>query len=129
MKPQNEQRTADIIFIIGVAMLLGAHFITNIAMWTMNDYKTDAKNYAQAFEANPLAISLVSSLSGITLMLSYIFQPAIMLAAYYLFRKKYIQVAPLALIFVAVFIFFAGLTNMLNDLGNLIGLMISRGLL
>jgi hypothetical protein len=122
-KGQKFLRTADIMAALGIVLLLGAHFVTQVAIWSMRDYSTEITSIALAYEANPLAVSLLTSTSGIAMIISYVIQPALLFAGYYLMRKKYLQVTPNVIMFVAAFLFFAGLTNVLNDLGGLIGLM------
>ena len=122
-------RAADIVFAIGVVFLLAAHFITSVAIWMMTDYATDAKDVARAYESNPLAVDLIQGLTGTKFMLVYIVHPAILFTIYYLMRRKYIQASPIIILFIAYFTFFAGLANVLNDAGNLVGLMWQRGLI
>jgi len=122
-KGQKFLRTADIMAVLGIMLLLGAHFVTQVAIWSMRDYGGEITAVAQAFEANPAAMSLLTSASGIATMISYVIQPAILFAGYYLVRRKFVQADNIVVLFWAAFLFFSGLTNFLNDFGALVGLM------
>jgi hypothetical protein len=125
-------KAADIAFILGVFFLVGAHFITSVAVWyltSVSDVATTANNLATAIEANPIAVPFIVGFSGIATMLSYVIQPAIMFTLYYLIRKQYIKAAPVVVLGIAVFVFNAGMINVLNDMANLIGVLLQRGLL
>jgi len=139
-KGQKFLRTADIMAVLGIMLLLGAHFVTQVAIWSMRDYGGEIIAVAQAFEANPAAMSLLTSASGIAtmisyviqpailfagyyLVISYVIQPAILFAGYYLVRRKFVQADNIVVLFWAAFLFFSGLTNFLNDFGALVGLM------
>jgi len=116
-------RSADIMAVLGIVLLLGAHFVTQVAIWSMRDYGGEIIAVAQAFEANPAAMSLLTSTTGIATIISYVIQPALLFAGYYLVRRKYVKVDRVVVLFMAAFLLFAGLTNFLNDFGALVGLM------
>jgi hypothetical protein len=115
--------------ILGIAMLLGAHAVTTNAFWTMADHTKTVHQVAQAFEANPSAVGLVTSIDGITLMISYVLFPAIILCGYYLHRKQIVKSSVITIAFYGSFVFFVGLLNFLNDLSALLGLFMNLGII
>lgn len=132
MIPKKAIRTADIMAGLGVIFLTLAHFITNVAMWYLMKLTTisdSVETVARAYEANPLAITLLSATQGYELMIAYVFFPAFILTIYYIMRKNYVRTQPLVLVFAGCILFFLGLMNVLNDAGNLLGLMLQQGLI
>jgi len=129
-KPLKLITIADIFAIIGTFFLTAAHAITQAAIWalaTPSAVGAEVEAVARAFEANQLAVSLLASVSGISLMIQYVIFPALVLTYYYIMRRAYIKRYPSVLIFVGIFLFFLGFLNVLNDLGNYIGVLIATG--
>lgn len=125
-------RTGDIMFLIGVFLQVVAHAITNAAIWAMSttaEIGATAQQIARAYEVNPFAISLVASTDAIALFISYIIQPALMLSVYYMIRRGFLQASPTIICFLGVMTFFMGVLNVANDAGNLLGLLIARGMI
>src|SRR3990167_10608148 len=119
----NTIKKADIMFVIGVFLLVGAHFITNMTVWTLVELRAvgaGAEAVARSYEANPFAIGLLTSVNGFKYIISYVLYPAFLLTMYYLMRKQYIKTKPIYLLFTSAFILFFGTINFLNDLSNLI---------
>lgn len=127
-KDKTTLRSADITMVIGTAFMTAAHFITQVGIWMLADHQQDIKIVAQAVEANPAAVNVLA-LNGIAAILAYMIQPALLLSVYVLMRKGYIKASPTVLLFSGLYIFFAGLINILNDGGALLGLMISKGMI
>jgi hypothetical protein len=120
-------KQSDILVIIGVIFLTITHFITMVTVYSISNHQVTAQQVAQAYEGNPLAVGLVSSLNGFSIIIQYIVMPAISLSAYYIMRKKMKDTQPMVLYFISLFVFFSGMLNLINDTGALAGVLLQQG--
>jgi hypothetical protein len=125
-------RTADIMAGVGLFGMIASHAITNFCVWylaSMQQVGATANAVARAFEANPAAIGMVQNFQFVNLLISYFFLPAVIFSLYYLLRRQYIRTAPVVIAFVGIFMLLVGLMNMSNDLSNMIGLLLNKGII
>lgn len=125
------RKTSDIMFALGLLMLVACHFITTTIIWflTSQNAGATAQQVANAFEANPLAVNLVAGFTGISFIISYIVLPGLSLAGYWTFRNSYGKKNPSFLYMMASIVFFSGLLNVTNDLAALTGVLLQYGVI
>ena len=115
----------DIIFLITLFMLIGAHVTTN---FMIKHYEQEAevlgiaKENVLLMEANPLA-RVILGLDNFKFMFSYAILPALFSGLYWFTRRRYIDNRP-ALEAYAVAFFMLMLLDFTNDLSIVLGLFL-----
>jgi len=130
MKQTDEKiiKISDRIFIVGLVMLIAAHFITVLAIAMISDHGSSVADVARAYERNPLATGLIETFSSYNFMIAFIILPGFSAASYWLIRHYYRPV-PSFILFNALFVFFSALLNVTNDMAALTGLMLQYGMI
>jgi hypothetical protein len=120
-------RQADIMFIVGLGLMITAHFLTILTIYAISDHSANVADVARAYEGNPLLIGLLSSVSGVSFIIQFIALPGISFASYYTIRRLFKNANPMFVFMLGAIAMFSGLLNVTNDLGAWIGVLLRYG--